>query len=96
MQNLFAKFIKNYRPACEVAAYVDKARTYAENHLSDFENPESIIAAMVIAQAIRNTSHDLEDAILALNSTLDNKDFGDIESAIDKLEGAVADVASRL
>lgn len=95
-KNFFVKF----RAAMECSTYADRAQTFSNNRFSESENQEVITAAIIIAQAIRESSHDLERSIDALtselenlNSTIDNKDTGAIESTLDELVKAVDNVA---
>lgn len=99
--------IKSLRPAFDCGKYAQRAMRYAINKFGEVEGNETIVAAMIIAQAIRESSNDLgshlssiEISIESLANTIDNNSveypLRDIREAIDNLEGTLADAKERL
>lgn len=92
-------FPKSLRPAFDTAGYARLATAYCENRLGGVEGNEIIVAALMIAQAIRANSHDLVEALGSIQSTIETLDntaaLSALEDMLRSIDGGLSDVAAR-
>lgn len=96
MSNALKKLFESYAPALDCSRYLERASTLAINKLGGCEGNETIIAAMIIGMAIRESANEIDASLHNICSGINDLTLSGVESAIDELVKAVDDVAYRL